>query len=100
MDIDVNELKEKLDRKDDFVFLDVREPHEYEEYNLGATLLPLGDVQSNLHDYEASKDKEIVIHCRSGARSAMAQRIFQQAGFSKVRNVKGGVLAWKEQHEA
>ncbi|MEM1325208.1 MAG: rhodanese-like domain-containing protein [Bacteroidota bacterium] len=100
MDIDVQELKEKLDREDEFIFLDVREPHEYEEYNIGATLLPLGDVPSKLGEYEDAKDKEIVIHCRSGARSAMAQRLFQQAGFSNVRNVKGGVLAWKEQHEA
>lgn len=98
-DIDITELKSKLDQKEDFVFIDVREPHEYEEYNIGAQLIPLGDVQKQMLDMEAERDKEIVVHCRSGARSAMAQRMFQQAGFSNVRNLKGGVLAWQKEYE-
>lgn len=96
MDITVTELKEKLDRGDEFVFLDVREPHEYEEFNLGAKLLPLGNVMGAIPDFEAHKEDEIIIHCRSGARSGMAQQLFQAAGFKNVRNVIGGVLAWKE----
>ncbi|MEM0993699.1 MAG: rhodanese-like domain-containing protein [Bacteroidota bacterium] len=96
MDIDVLELKKKLDNKEDFVFIDVREPHEYEEFNLGATLIPLGEVADKIGDYEDQKLSEIVIHCRSGGRSGMAQQMFQQAGFTNVRNLTGGVLAWKE----
>lgn len=95
MDITVQELKEKLDKKEDFVFIDVREKHEYEEFNLGAKLIPLGDFQGAIEDFEDQKDKEIVIHCRSGARSGMAQSLMQAAGFTNVRNLTGGVLAWQ-----
>lgn len=98
-DIDVTELKSKLDNKEDFIFIDVREPHEYDEYNIEAQLIPLGDVQKRLAEFEEDKNKEIIVHCRSGARSAMAQKMFQQAGFSNVRNLKGGVLAWQEAYE-
>jgi len=96
MDITVQELKTKLDNKEDFVFIDVREPHEFEEANLGATLIPLADVMGKIADYEDAKDKEIIIHCRSGARSGMAQQLFQAEGFTNVRNVLGGILAWHE----
>lgn len=97
MDINTTELREKLDRKDDFIFIDVREQHEYDEFNLGAKLIPLGDIMTALSEFDDHKEKEIVVHCRSGVRSAMAQQLFQQAGFSNVRNMTGGVLAWKEQ---
>jgi len=98
MDITVQELKEKLDRKDDFLFIDVREPHEYEEYNLGALLRPLNDFVTNLAEFEDQKEKEIVLHCRSGGRSGMAQQYMQDAGFKNVRNLLGGVLQWVEVH--
>jgi len=65
MDITVQELKEKLDKKEEFIFIDVREAHEYEEFNLGAKLIPLGNVTGAIGDYEANKNDEIVIHCRS-----------------------------------
>lgn len=96
MDINVQELKQKLDAKEDFVFIDVREAHEYEEFNLGAELIPLGTVMDKIPDLEGHKNKEVVLHCRSGARSGMAQQLMQQAGFSNVRNLTGGVLAWQE----
>ena len=96
MDITVTELKEKLDKKEDFIFIDVREPHEYEAFNLGAKLIPVGNVMNAIPDFEDHKEDEIVIHCRSGARSGMAQQLFQAAGFKNVRNVTGGVLAWQE----
>ena len=96
MDITVQELKEKLDRKDNFIFIDVREPHEYEEFNLGAKLIPIGTVMNSIDDYEGQEDEEIIIHCRSGARSGMAQQLFQAKGFKNVRNVIGGVLAWQD----
>jgi rhodanese-related sulfurtransferase len=95
MDITVQELKEKLDKGEKFVFIDVREKYEYEEFNLGAKLIPLGDFQFAIPEFEDHKDDEIVIHCRSGARSGMAQQLMQQAGFTNVRNLTGGVLAWQ-----
>lgn len=96
MDITVTELKEKLDKGEKFVFIDVREPHEYQEFNLGAELIPLGVVATKIPDLESHKNEEIIIHCRSGGRSGMAQSMFQQAGFTNVRNVLGGVLAWQD----
>ncbi len=96
MDITVQELKQKLDSKQEFLFLDVREAYEYDEFNLGATLVPLGTVVTAIDDLEEYKEKEIVVHCRSGQRSAMAQQMFQQAGYKNVRNLEGGVLAWQE----
>ncbi|MEL6638370.1 MAG: rhodanese-like domain-containing protein [Bacteroidota bacterium] len=96
MDITVQELKEKLDRGDKFVFIDVREPHEFEEFNLGARLIPLGNVEQHLEELKAYQHEEIVMHCRSGGRSGMAQQMLQGAGFTQVRNLTGGVLAWQE----
>lgn len=98
MDINIDELKEKLDSGEEFIFIDVREPHEYEEFNLGATLIPLGDVMKIIEAYADKKDEEIVVHCRSGARSGTAKNFLTEAGFKNVRNLEGGVLAWKEKY--
>jgi rhodanese-related sulfurtransferase len=95
MDITVQELKEKLDKGENFIFIDVREGYEYEEFNLGASLIPLGTVTEAIANYEARKNEEIIIHCRSGARSGVAQQLFQAAGFTNVRNLIGGVLQWQ-----
>jgi len=98
MDINVEELKTKLDAKEDFVFIDVREQYEYDEFNLKAKLIPLGNISTAIGDLEAHKEKEVVIHCRSGARSAMAQQLLREAGFQNVRNLEGGVLAWIDKY--
>ncbi len=95
MDITVQELKQKLDSGEKFVFIDVRETYEYDEFNLGAKLIPVGQITEALADLESHKEEEIVVHCRSGARSGMAQQVMQQAGFKNVRNLTGGVLAWQ-----
>ncbi len=95
-DITVHELKEKLDAGEDFIFIDVREPYEFEEFNLGARLIPLAQVPAALADLEPHKDQEIVLHCRSGARSGRAKDYMAQQGFTNVRNLLGGVLAWQE----
>jgi rhodanese-related sulfurtransferase len=95
MDITVQELKQKLDEGTPFVFIDVREPWEYEEFNLGAKLIPLGELSTRQWELEDHKGDEIVVHCRSGARSAAAQAMLQAQGFSNVRNLTGGVLAWQ-----
>ncbi|MCB0640168.1 MAG: rhodanese-like domain-containing protein [Phaeodactylibacter sp.] len=97
MDITVEELKTKLDNEEDFVFIDVREPHEFNEFNLGARLIPLASLMEALPELMAShKDEEIVVHCRSGNRSGLAKQIMEQVGFSNVRNLLGGVLDWQD----
>ena len=96
MDISVQELKQKLAAGEKFVFIDVREPWEYEEFNLGAQLIPLGSLMNQVWELEAHKPDEIVVHCKSGARSGMAQAMLQAQGFTHVRNLIGGVLAWKD----
>lgn len=96
-DITVNELKQRLDRGDKFIFIDVREPFEYEEFNLNAQLIPLGTLESTLPELEDHKDDEIIIHCRSGARSGTAKLILMSHGFTNVKNVLGGVLDWINQ---
>lgn len=99
MDITVQELKERLDQGETFNFYDVREEHEYEDDNLGATLIPLGDLLDHLDELEPLKNEEIVIHCRSGARSGNAQKYLQANGFTNVRNVTGGILAYRQLEE-
>ncbi|MCF2493548.1 MULTISPECIES: rhodanese-like domain-containing protein [Dyadobacter] len=96
MDITVQELKERLDKGEDLHFYDVREEHEFEEDNLGAKLIPLGELPDHLDELEPLKDEEIIIHCRSGARSGKAARFLESQGFSNVRNVLGGILAYRE----
>jgi rhodanese-related sulfurtransferase len=94
MDITVQELKEKLDNGEKFVFIDVREPWEYEEFNLGAQLIPVGSFMDHIEDLAEHKNDEIILHCRSGARSGMAKNILEGHGFINARNTLGGVLAW------
>jgi rhodanese-related sulfurtransferase len=95
MDITVQELKKRLDEGDkSFLFIDVRETNEYQAFNLGAELIPLGIIPVRLPDLEAHKNDEIVVHCRSGARSAQAKAFMMANGFTNVRNLEGGVLAW------
>jgi rhodanese-related sulfurtransferase len=94
-DITVSELKERLDRGEKFPFIDVREEWEYEEDNLGADNIPLGELAHQLSQLEKIKEEEIVIHCRSGARSGNAKKFMETNGFTQVRNVLGGILAFR-----
>lgn len=96
MDITVQELKQRMDAGESLNLLDVRNPDEYEADNIGAKLIPLGDLPDRLDEIEDWKDQEVLVHCRSGKRSAMAQQILEQNGFTNVRNVTGGMLAWNE----
>jgi molybdopterin/thiamine biosynthesis adenylyltransferase/rhodanese-related sulfurtransferase len=93
-DVQVEELKQRLDKGDDIFVLDVREPHEYQICNIGGYLIPLGDLPKRVSELDSSK--EIVAHCRSGARSAKAVAFLRQAGFKKVHNLAGGILAWAD----
>ncbi|GMQ29870.1 rhodanese-like domain-containing protein [Algoriphagus confluentis] len=95
-DISVKELKSRLDKSEKFVFVDVREEWEYEEDNLGAQNIPLGELPHRLDELEKYKDSEIIVHCRSGARSGNAKKFMEGKGFTKVRNVLGGILAYRE----
>jgi len=96
MDIDVKELKEKLDKGEDFVLIDVREPYEHEDFNVGGDLIPLGQITAAMEDLEDHKEDEIVVYCRSGRRSGIAKELMQQVGFKNVRNLEGGMVAWAE----
>jgi rhodanese-related sulfurtransferase len=93
-DINVEDLKARLDKNEKFVFIDVREEWEYEDENLGAINIPLGDLPTRLDEIEKYKNQEIVVHCRSGARSGNAKKFLESKGFSKVRNVLGGIMAY------
>jgi adenylyltransferase/sulfurtransferase len=90
------DVKKMMDERRPFVLVDVREPHEYQICRIpGSTLIPLGDVPRRVHELNTAD--EIVIHCRSGARSAKAVEFLMQAGFRKIHNLKGGILAWSDQ---
>src|SRR6266576_3491838 len=93
-EIQVEELKRRLDSGEEVFVLDVREPHEYQICNINGYLIPLGDLPKRVHELDSSR--EIVAHCRSGARSAKAVNFLQQAGFRKVHNLSGGILAWAD----
>ena len=93
-EIQVEELKRRLDTGDDLFVLDVREPHEYQICNIGGHLIPLGDLPKRVSELDSSR--EIVAHCRSGGRSAKAVDFLRQAGFKKVHNLAGGILAWAD----
>lgn len=97
MDITVQELKERLDKGEKLNLIDVREPNEYEADNIGATLIPLGELPYRVDELDGLQDEEVIVHCRSGARSARAQQYLEENGFNNVRNVIGGMLAYRAQ---
>ena len=91
----VTELKRKMDAKEDFFLLDVREPNEYKIGKIpGSTLIPLGEVVQRVH--EIPRDREIIVHCKMGARSAKAAAFLRQQGYTRVKNLKGGILDWSD----
>lgn len=93
--ISVQELAELQKNNANFVLLDVREPHEYNICNIGGKLIPLGELPHRLS--ELDKNSSIIIHCRSGGRSANACMLLQEAGFKDVRNLTGGIAAWAKE---
>jgi adenylyltransferase/sulfurtransferase len=89
----VHELKELRDAGDDHFLLDVREPHEQSICRIqGATLIPLGELENRTG--ELPKDKRILVHCKSGGRSARAVSRLRELGFNDVWNISGGIIAW------
>lgn len=95
MDITVQEVKERLDKGEKINLIDVREPNEYAEDNIGGQLIPLGELPYRLDELDGLQEEEVIVHCRSGKRSAMAQQILEENGFSNVRNMIGGMLAYR-----
>lgn len=96
MDITVEELKQRIESGERINLIDVREDYEFEADNIGGQLIPLGDLPHRLGEIEHLKEEEILVHCRSGKRSETAQRYMQSQGFTNVRNVIGGLLAYNE----
>ncbi len=92
-EVTVKELKALMDAGADFQLIDVREPHEYDICNLGGELIPQGELPNSVE--RISKDKQVILQCRSGARSGnMVQWLETNHGFTNLYNLKGGILAW------
>ena len=92
-EVTVEQLKAKIDKGDDFFLLDVREPNEYQICRIaGSTLIPLGELAQRTG--ELDRNKEMIVHCKMGGRSAKAVSLLQERGFNRVSNLKGGILAW------
>ena len=94
-DISVIELEKRLSAGEEVNLIDVREVHEYEEFNLGGTLIPLGELPNRVDELEDLKSQEVIVHCRSGMRSNAAKQFLMQQGFENVRNLLGGVIDWQ-----
>ena len=90
------EVKKKMDAHEPFILIDVREPHEYQICRIpGSKLIPLGEVPKRMNELDSAD--EIVVHCKSGMRSAKAVDLLMKSGFRKIHNLKGGILAWSDQ---
>jgi len=95
--IDVKQLQARIESGEKINLLDVREPVEHEDFNIGGILLPLGDIRvGDTEAIEHLKDQEVIIYCRSGNRSGQACMVLESLGFSNVINVTGGMLAWQD----
>ena len=95
-EITVKELKQLIDEKKDFQLIDVREEYEFDEANINGQLIPMGEVMDNID--KISRDKQVVVHCRSGKRSAtVISALESQHGFTNLYNLKGGILAYIEE---
>ena len=93
-DISCQEVKMRLENGEHFHFIDVREEWEYEESNIGARLIPLGDLPTRLGEIESIKNEEVVVHCKSGGRAGQAKKFLISKGFTNVRNMVGGITAY------
>ena len=95
--ITVDQLKSRIDSGEKLIVIDVREKEEYAEYNINAMLIPLGKILSyQTEELDEYKDREIIVHCRSGNRSMQACMALEMAGFLNVVNVMGGITEWRK----
>lgn len=98
--ITIDEVKQRLDKGEELFLVDVREPYENAEFNIGGTLLPLGQIRSmDIDAIESLKDKEVICYCRSGNRSGQACQLLETFGFTNTKNLTGGMLAWQEKYQ-
>ena len=93
------EVKQRLDAGEKLNLIDVREPHENAEFNIGGTLIPFGKIQSmQVEDIEDLRNEEVICYCRSGNRSGIAAMVLEQMEFSNTKNLTGGMLLWQEKY--
>ncbi|MBO9732038.1 MAG: rhodanese-like domain-containing protein [Chitinophaga sp.] len=98
--ITAEELKQRIDNGEELYILDVREPHEREEFNIGGKHIPLGFIQQmDVEEIEGWKDKELIVYCRSGNRSGQACMLLDSMGFTNTKNLVGGMLNWTEKYK-
>jgi rhodanese-related sulfurtransferase len=96
--ITAQELKSRLDAGENVHIVDVREPHENAEFNIGGVLIPLGKVQTlQIDEIDELKNEEVIVYCRSGNRSGQACQILEMSGFTNVKNLTGGMLGWRDE---
>ncbi|MBS1574275.1 MAG: rhodanese-like domain-containing protein [Bacteroidetes bacterium] len=94
--ISAEEVKARLDKGESITLIDVREPFEHDDFNIGGILYPLGKMQSMMVDeLEKYKDKEVILYCRSGNRSGQACMILDMLGFTDTKNLVGGMMGWE-----
>jgi rhodanese-related sulfurtransferase len=99
--ISAEELKRRIDAGEKVNLIDVREPYENADFNIGGTLLPLGKIQTmQVDDIEDLKGEEVILYCRSGNRSGQACMVLDMLGFTNTKNLTGGMVAWREKFEA
>ncbi len=95
--ISVLEVNERLAKGEPLNLVDVREPAEHTEFNIGGVLIPLKKIQQmQVDELDDLKNKELICYCRSGNRSGQACQILGMMGFTNIKNLEGGMLAWKE----
>jgi rhodanese-related sulfurtransferase len=95
--INVQELHDRIEMGESLNLVDVREPYEHENFNIGGILLPLGDIMiGETESIEHLKNEEIICYCRSGNRSGQAAMVLESMGFTNIINVSGGMLAWQD----
>lgn len=98
--ITVEEVKRRLDSGENLNILDVREPHERAEFNIGGSFVPLGNIQAmQTEDIDNWKNEEVIIYCRSGNRSGHACMMLETIGFNNVKNLTGGMLEWRSKFQ-
>ncbi len=94
IDITAEELKTRINNGEKLNIIDVREVYEFEEKNINGILVPLGDLPGRLDDFDGIKNEEIIVHCKMGGRSASAKAYMEKNGYSNVRNLLGGIVAY------
>lgn len=96
VEISAEQLIIRMQNESDLMIIDVREKWEYDEDNIGAKCYPLGELPQFLDELSSFKNQEIIVHCKSGARSGRAQKYLTQQGFTHVVNLTGGIMAFRE----